>query len=364
MERPSEFDPRLESLRGVAAFAVVVTHSVAIFRIDGSTSFWTLPFSQHTPATLLLEFITALFNAGSAVVVFFVLSGYVLTLSLRRSTGGLAAYTVRRAFRLLPPMWASIILMWAMLSVIQQPNAQSYSIWFSSVFRPSSTLELLSNAVLWSFKTNAVTWTMYVEVIGSALVPISVWASERYGSPALYLMLAVFASLAVLLYPSTTVSYLLCFHAGVMLATNSSRLFSRPRMLALAGLCVFIADRLVIVPSAWSILVNTCGAVLVIVGVINGAAESFMRHQFTRNVGRVSYSLYLFHLMAIYLIGILIGDIFESELLATFIAAVIIFPFSLAIAYIGYIIFEYPSIRAGREVGRVVSSHAAALEGR
>jgi peptidoglycan/LPS O-acetylase OafA/YrhL len=94
------------------------------------------------------------------------------------------------------------------------------------------------------------------------------------------------------------------------------------------------------------------GAGLIIVAVINGYAEGFLTHQFMRNVGRVSYSVYLLQLPAIYVSAIIIGHFFEPGLLATTIAAAIILPTILLIANIGYALFESPSIQLGRELGR------------
>jgi peptidoglycan/LPS O-acetylase OafA/YrhL len=352
MKKSSYFDPGLESLRGIAALAVVITHSTAIFRVDGQTAFWLLQLAENTPGTLLLEFITALFNAGSAVILFFVLSGYVLALSLRRSTSGLTAYTMRRCFRLLPPMWASIIVMWAVLSAVRLPDMQSYSAWFSSVYVKLTTEDVLSNAFLWSFKANSITWTMYVEVIGSALLPLILWMWSKFGLSARYGMLALFALLTIFLgAPSPSFSYLLCFYAGAMLATTPPRFVKRPQALLLWGFFLFVMDRLIVGYNGWGILTNTVGAVLVITGVINGAAERWLMHPLARNLGRTSYSVYLFHPLVIFLAGILIGNLVQAPgLLATAIALLIILPISLAIANAGYAVFEAPSIWIGQEL--------------
>src|SRR4029450_8267519 len=103
------FDPRLEGLRGVASAAVVITHAVAVLKVDGLDAFWVIPISAQTPSSLALLLLTAVFNSYSAVVLFFVLSGLVLSISSEKSS--LFRYFSRRAFRLLPPMWASIIFM-------------------------------------------------------------------------------------------------------------------------------------------------------------------------------------------------------------------------------------------------------------
>ena len=281
------------------------------------------------------------------------LSGYVLTLSLQRAvSAGLTAYAVRRSFRLLPPMWASVILMWATLSLIPIQDMQPYSEWFQNIYKPLHVTDISSNLFLWSFNANPVTWTMYVELIGSALIPVSLWVSTRHGASSCYLLLAAFAVLTALNYHYLTFAYLVCFQTGVIIAIHPPQISARPWTLALAGYALFVIDELVIGPSAWSIWTNTIGAGLIIVAVTNGYAEGFLTHKFMRNVGRVSYRVYLLQLPAIYVSGIIIGHFFEPGLLATAMAVAIIFPTILLIANIGYALFESPSIQVGRELGR------------
>ena len=64
----------------------------------------------------------------------------------------------------------------------------------------------------------------------------------------------------------------------------------------------------------------------------------------------MSYSLYLLHPLAIYLTAIFVGGLFEPGLMPTAVAVAIILPFSLALANVGYALFEAPSISAGREL--------------
>ncbi len=76
----------LDSLRGIAAVAVVASHVLAISRI-------------------------AYFEAHAAVMVFFVLSGAVLTLPWVRGTApDRLGFIVRRVCRLWPPVVAAMVI--------------------------------------------------------------------------------------------------------------------------------------------------------------------------------------------------------------------------------------------------------------
>src|SRR5258706_10533817 len=91
----------LDGLRAVAALYVVLFHAVAGFAVGLSGAFRGLQI---------------LFGFGhEAVAIFIVLSGYCLMLPVARSAGGqlkggFAGYLGRRAFRILPPYFATLAL--------------------------------------------------------------------------------------------------------------------------------------------------------------------------------------------------------------------------------------------------------------
>ncbi|MBX6745792.1 MAG: acyltransferase, partial [Acetobacteraceae bacterium] len=91
----------LDALRGFAAAMVVLCH-VILFAPPGGPAFgWLLHF---TPLYLL-------FSGRAPVVFFFVLSGYVLTLSLMRpGAPGPVGFALRRACRLLLPVTGAVLL--------------------------------------------------------------------------------------------------------------------------------------------------------------------------------------------------------------------------------------------------------------
>ena len=94
------FNARLESMRGVAALAVVYNHSVSFINAAGGLS--SMPFSEHTTFMQSLLVLASVLSAGGAVILFFVLSGYVLSLSFLRKEQPISTqvgpYLVRRVF--------------------------------------------------------------------------------------------------------------------------------------------------------------------------------------------------------------------------------------------------------------------------
>src|SRR3954471_9896348 len=98
--------PELDALRGLAAVAVLLGHWMTVVPAwDDDTRHqpakWLLNLFKYTPLRLLTA-------APEAVLVFFVLSGFVLALPfLEGRAGSYRAFLVRRAFRIYPAAWAA-----------------------------------------------------------------------------------------------------------------------------------------------------------------------------------------------------------------------------------------------------------------
>ncbi len=358
------FDQRLESLRGIAALAVVITHSIAVLRIDGQTAFWKLSINEHSPATWLLQLISAAFNAGSAVVLFFVLSGYVLSLAVQRlpENHRWTSYAIRRALRLFPPMWISIFIAWGVLSVVKPIPLDNCSEWFTGCFASLSGEQVVKNLFLFDFAANPGTWTMYVETIGSLAIPFLVFASARLSYRNQSVVLILFAIMTLVTRKSLTVDYLMCFYAGVMIAMNPGvRLISSAKLSVSIGFSIFVLQRLLVDSSSASIVVNTIGSTLIIQGVKGGAADRLLESYPLRSLGRCSYSLYLSHLVVLYLVGRFAASRFDDSIVSTLMVLAVTVPVSFVIAQVGYYLVEQPSMNLGKILSRKLS-HATTMD--
>ena len=99
-----DFIIALESIRGLAALSVALFHSFHLLPVNGvrvyNTTIWNVPSADG----LLMRLTMVLFNGGAAVSLFFVLSGFVLALSLHRDERQVGAkassFFVRRTFRI------------------------------------------------------------------------------------------------------------------------------------------------------------------------------------------------------------------------------------------------------------------------
>lgn len=117
----------LDGMRGLSAFYVLLFH--AHWQAD-----W---YFQPAPLSGLTAAISSLLDYGhAAVAVFIVLSGYCLMLPVARSgglsiPGGVGAYLLRRARRIMPPYYAAIgvsLLLIACLPALSHPGGERWAV--------------------------------------------------------------------------------------------------------------------------------------------------------------------------------------------------------------------------------------------
>ena len=83
LSRSCVFNKNLESLRGVAALMVALCHCLLVLSVDGIDNIWFAHFDElNGVQSAITRCLLVFLNGGAAVTVFFVLSGYVLGLSL------------------------------------------------------------------------------------------------------------------------------------------------------------------------------------------------------------------------------------------------------------------------------------------
>lgn len=168
----------VESIRGLACLAVVFSHL--------SLSFY--PYLHHfedhdQPQNALIYFIHhspfAFWYSGTAAVyVFFVLSGFILSYVIcnsRQPRQKIKSMLVKRYPRLAIPAFLSCILLWAALYFTDFNSSQA-QYWLQVLAHQDSTLsQAIYEGTLGSFlfaesSVNWVLWTMQVELFGSFLL--------------------------------------------------------------------------------------------------------------------------------------------------------------------------------------------------
>ena len=124
----------LDSLRGLAAVVVMANHYALTYasrltprRPPWSGGAWSDPivWIDYTPLKIL-------FCGDQAVLVFYVLSGFVLALTLRvRDDWSYGRFLTKRVFRIYPPFVAAISASAVLFAIAQPATIPGLSGWFN-----------------------------------------------------------------------------------------------------------------------------------------------------------------------------------------------------------------------------------------
>lgn len=369
---PAPGAPRLryvDSLRGIAALLVVWLHVAQGYRdLGGATPIggqWLYRIAQD-------------FDVGRiGVVVFFLISGFVVPSSLRPERAApVTDFLIRRVFRIFPAYWLSIPFgIWA-----------AYGLWQ----RPFGLRDVAANLVLLQdlpgFRpAQGVYWTLSVEWL-FYLLCIALFAGGSLRSPLRIAILA--ASLlflhtagAAALWLGVPLDYSIRFaalHLALMLCGTLYRFCllgdeARPSRAARLLMGALWLHLLVVLPLASSWVLGVAGnyAVSNAIGVLlflAGTTFARIENRPGDALGALSYAIYLFHLV-VYLPLLWwlqqqpYGSWWRTQHLGTYLAVCIGSTLAVALPVQRWI--ERPGIEAGRRLAaRWSARRPVAIAGR
>jgi peptidoglycan/LPS O-acetylase OafA/YrhL len=369
----------LDGLRGLAASVVLITHSMLVVPafshayIDptviprGTLAWW----ATFTPLHLA-------WAGTEAVFLFFVLSGFVLTLPFvqgRKSSW--LGYYPKRALRIYLPVWGAFVLAVCWMNVFPRRFPPEASMWVQSHTPVLAGWQVRGDLLLWPLGiwSNSALWSLTFEVMFSVLLPVYIFAGRKL--PKLNLAKFVLLLWAIAAFSSsvaTARSMLPMFGLGTLMAVERHRLASWGRLIR--GLkfhraiwLVLTAAALALLNSYWTVhgittdpdnlailvplsrALTLLGACLAIFLAIEGAWRTWLEKPRVRWLGRRSFSLYLIHEPIVVSTAVLLGG--TPNALAVLAVAV---PSSLLVAEGFYRLVERPSQRLGRSIERRIDS--------
>ncbi|GAC1428870.1 MAG: acyltransferase [Acidobacteriaceae bacterium] len=340
----------LDSLRGIAAFTVVLYH-------------YRLAFDLREP-----WYVSPLDGGRSAVLLFFVLSGFVLSLSFwaKGRNERYGNYLTRRCFRIYVPYVAAVAL--AIVGVSLFPHSQlPLSAWFRNTWQSAVTPGLITRHLVMSGgdELNTAFWSLRYEVEMSIVFPLLL-VVLRFVQPVLGIVfsVAVFAFADHRMQAGATdhwrslelFKYGSLFAIGGILGRTLAWTRSRWGRLSLAGRLAILAAGLLLyfgtadaladkahidVPDG--LFVSLGAAVLLLCCIYLGRLRAALRHRVPAYLGRISYSMYLVHgTMLFALLNLLYRRVPAPVFALVYIVA------TLAAAHLFCIAVEEPSLRAGK----------------
>tara|TARA_R110000850_G_scaffold87045_2_gene187345 strand:- start:37333 stop:38568 length:1236 start_codon:yes stop_codon:yes gene_type:complete len=375
------FITRLESLRGIAALMVAVSHCLIVFAVNQNEMIWATPL-QETQGTQ--AFITRLllipFNGGAAVTVFFVLSGYVLGLSLDRkskSLGTCLAFYVKRLFRIYPAYLVCVSLIIFSIACFHTYTVYpDTSVWFKEWYQNPITIDnVLANYALFETNLNQVAWTLKVELVMSVVFPLAYIVSRSTGTKVnlLFLFLLIVCSLIRGLLPgSLYFMYGYVFYLGLLLPTLIEKLNQLVSLkvwntLFLVSIACLISARSVFSPGNLfcAVLMEAVFATLLIAILADGKTNPLLSRvldvPLVRKLGQLSYSFYIYHFIILYWLACGLLAVVSPTVTAAYplmfglLLAVVSVVVSYYVAFLSYHLVERPMIKCGAATAVKVS---------
>ena len=344
---------QLDGLRGYAAIAVVVFHSI-LDRDPTQNQRIVRPTIQeaHGLYDVLTKLVFMVVSGETAVVVFFVLSGAVLFESLsQRHAGPMATavgFSVRRFFRLYPTFFVCLA---GCLGAFAISGAFSFE---AGHFWP--------NAALYDFSILGASWTLQVEFLAVPFILVGYWSHRRFGVMGIATAYAIFATILCAPWLRTHLVYyqrfLSCFALGLLIPTGLGSFVAGllPAIVWPAVLVAMLASRHVMGLHWWSMDAEQILAALLVTLLYYrraGALGRFFDRDVSQYLGRLSYSMYLCNIVFLILVdhwthelGFVRGHPLEWGI----ILAVPIVGAAIVTAHIAEVGLERPSIALGRRL--------------
>ncbi len=316
----------VDGLRGIAALNVVVAHFFAAFMPSVLHKNYPTIFESKINSNILLDvlsspFFTVFYNGHFAVLIFFLLSGYVLTIpyfTKKNSNRILEKRLWARYFRLSAPIFLAVLISFTFYFFgfywnVQAANLSGSTSWLGSFFPVGISLVdalregLYKSIILGQSSLVPPLWTLKVEFIGSLYVLLFyISKPERYLT---LLMLIVFILIYVI-HGQDSIYYYAIFIGSILNLVKKSKVnniflfaigmyfggfqFKNIFYDFLPGIFIFNLE-------VWDkkTFYNLIGAFFITFSIIRGYGDRVLTGRLAQFLGKISYSIYLIHFIVV-----------------------------------------------------------------
>ncbi|MBR1086635.1 acyltransferase [Bradyrhizobium manausense] len=242
------------------------------------------------------------------VVVFFVLSGFLLARSLDRDPDPIT-FVRHRLFRLLPASIATVLL----LTLAHQ----SFGFYMGLTPPSFDRLNVILNSLLIKSDINGVMWSLTVECVAIPVILMSHALLRRHGTMPVWFLVVILVALSFwgpyvhLLEGATNLAPLYAFIVGLLLQSggtapgNESQSTLRPSRATVVASAAFGVMFIVAVRKQTAVTIGfetLCASVLVGLAAFGPRTLAVLRPfdvDVVRFYGRISYSFYLLHVIGL-----------------------------------------------------------------
>lgn len=362
----------LDGMRGVAAVFVIFSHCFLWFAPEMHTG---IDLQGLKEQLIFNSPFTFFFKGGSAVTLFFVLSGFVLARSCMLSPNPseyILSSAKRRYIRLGIPVCASIVISYILthMGAFRAESLGSYSALSHKYVEELPFINFIFDSLIGGMiygngDFNYVLWTINIEFFGSLLVYATM--SIFYKDIKSLRIFSLSAAIMLMTSQSDFIVYQSMFFYGCFLSTfkindagpNKYALLI-PTLMILTGLYLhgfnsfswrsssysFLVginngiNKLIGRDFLWNIITPSIGSFLIISCVsINANVFNFLNNKFFRFYGRISFSLYLLHSFVLAILAPVIYRLTGNGLLSAALASltVLIITTTISIPFCKYV---------------------------
>lgn len=395
-------DAHLDGMRGIAAFIVLITHTLAAFW--PTTVYGPLREGSVADFLFLRTPLAILTNGHFAVGLFFILSGYVLTKkyftspppTLEKLAPDIGKRFTRLYLAAFPAAVAAALLMWSGCYYNVPAAELTHSRWLADSRHTCSGFELalvvINPLMCLTDKYNPVAWSLFVELWGSIAAFCIVIATSQLatlGRIVFGVAIVVLSRLSALGNgDSVTYGYLGFFAIGVLFADFEPKLIA-----ALGGGRRTTPIQYAAHYGAWALAIALCaiphyalfhgeptllpkpaamvvkaavmggpsGALAILVFAIvllSHAAKDLLSKRMPAYLGRISVGLYLVHMPILYSLGCSIVS-HHSQLgldfdLSRQLAACAVVMASLGVGHAYSVLFDDFAVNVSRRLGQLL----------
>ena len=311
-----------ESIRGLACLAVVFSHlSLSFFPylhhfdVNATTTSSLQYFIHHSPFAFW-------YSGTAAVFLFFVLSGFVLSYAILRQPERveqkIKSMLIKRYPRLAIPALVSCILVWALFLCFEIDSSQANGWLQAYVTQEISLQHALYEGTIGSFffaesDTNWVLWTMHIELIGSLVLFLLLYLYQRQRS--LFFIGSTLLPLLAWYWKGEGFFLgILSFVIGIYYYLYGRPLKLLPALgLLLLGLYLAGAHNTSLsyqwlTPVMGGSIYDYCnflaGVIIVYSILMSAQLSAKLDQKFLIWLGKLSFSVYLIHLIVLYVFGL------------------------------------------------------------
>ncbi len=307
-----------DGLRGIASLNVAICHFIAAFaptllHKNYPSTFPENPDPGGVFKVLQSPIVTLMFNGHFAVMTFFVLSGFVLTIPYFRSQHeSIKSRLWGRYLRLNIPIIVSIAISLIIYKLgLYHNTAAAIAVnsgnWLGEFMPQGITLSAALKSALFGVivfgqsPLNPILWTLNVEFFGSIYL-LGLYACAPHNKPVF--ATAIVAMLLYLIYGQESIYFIIILAGALLNLCKPSR--------AVAVFCVVVGlylgafqhksvfyDFLPHIHWDRKDLYNALGALFLTAGVMGGVGRSLLESRLLQFLGKQSFSLYLVHFIVL-----------------------------------------------------------------